>query len=103
MKRIFLPLLAILLFTSCEKEPGCYVFQINKEVTFINNGDTIPHPPYCPTYDTVCGLYPNEVETYCKIFTKQDTLYYGEFVIIGGCGYDGCVAYVDQTVTVIEQ
>ena len=100
MKKLILPLL-ILAMLSYEKETmSCYEFTKTKDVVFIHNGDTIPHLPYCNEIDTICNLYPNEVKTYCKIFTGRDTLRYNEKVFINGCFYNDVLAYVNYTCTV---
>ena len=103
MKKLILPLILVAMLLSCEKEvSSCYTFKKEKVVTFIYDGDTIPAPPYCPELVTECGLYPDEVETYCKIFSGRDTLEYGVDVIVAGCHYDHMLVYVDRYCTVVK-
>lgn len=103
MKKLILPLIIVALLLSCEKEvSSCYTFIKRQEVILIYDGDTIPHDPYYPKTEMECGLYPDEVETYCKIFSGRDTLIYNETVFVSGCYYDHMIAYVDYTCEVLE-
>ena len=102
MKKLLLPLIAVALLFSCEKE-SCHTFLIEKNVTFFHGGIEVHEDVYCPKYEFVCNLTPAEVDIFIDMNTITYTTEYDGIVIVGCIIYnDGIIADVVQTCRLFE-